>query len=181
MMTNEISNTDTDVFCAKVLALLNITEYHSFDMANLVAQFAMDCEHEGQLWERQRQEVKTLEFQTGFIPDRRAAAPEITEAMEERVARVNPDVNGLVGPCKSCGNIPVEWDYLVSDEYWRSHVPVDVRFGVVCLPCLEKMTEGVPLNEFEVFYYTNAKGTLPLVPCPMKPTGAAVEREVNDV
>lgn len=68
---DEISDTDTDVFCTKLLALLGITEYRSFDMANLVAQFAMDCEHEGKLWERQRQRVKTLEFQTGFIPDRR--------------------------------------------------------------------------------------------------------------
>lgn len=55
--------------------------------------------------------------------------------------------NGLEMSCADCGDDHIRFDYRVTDEFWRQHVPGAERAGVVCLPCLDQRCEGVGLAE----------------------------------
>ena len=50
--------------------------------------------------------------------------------------------NGLVLSCSRCGQHS-KFDYHVDDEFWRNVVPLDEQTGVVCLPCLDLLAEGL--------------------------------------
>lgn len=52
--------------------------------------------------------------------------------------------DGLSLPCADCGEVP-RFDYGVTDDFWRRHVPGPERLGVVCLPCLDRRCDGVGL------------------------------------
>jgi len=49
--------------------------------------------------------------------------------------------DGLILPCAVCGREKIQFDYTVTDELWRDIVPAKMRLGVVCLPCLDKLTK----------------------------------------
>lgn len=49
--------------------------------------------------------------------------------------------DGLVLPCAMCGKGKIQFDYTVTDELWRDVVPVEMRLGVICLPCLDKLAK----------------------------------------
>lgn len=53
--------------------------------------------------------------------------------------------DGLTIPCSDCGELS-RFDYSVTDEFWREHVPeLPARISAVCLPCLDKRCGGVGL------------------------------------
>lgn len=54
--------------------------------------------------------------------------------------------DGLTLPCVDCGEVP-DFDYHVSDEFWRTWVKPPDRTSVVCLPCLDDRCNGVGLAE----------------------------------
>lgn len=55
--------------------------------------------------------------------------------------------DGLTLACSDCGDIP-RFDYKVTDEFWRYHVPEKpARLSVVCLPCLDKRCQGIGLGD----------------------------------
>ena len=55
--------------------------------------------------------------------------------------------DGLTLPCADCGEAP-RFDYQVTDEFWRKHVPTSpAQLGVVCLPCLDRRCGGIGLSE----------------------------------
>lgn len=55
--------------------------------------------------------------------------------------------DGLTLPCSDCGEVP-RFDYQVNDEFWNLHVPnKPARFGVVCLPCLDRRCGGIGLAD----------------------------------
>lgn len=54
--------------------------------------------------------------------------------------------DGLSLPCHDCGDIP-RFDYRVTHEFWRLHVPGPEHPGVVCLPCLDRRCDGEGLAE----------------------------------
>ena len=49
--------------------------------------------------------------------------------------------DGLILPCAKCGQEKVQFDYTVTDGLWQDVVPVEMRLGVVCLPCLDKLAK----------------------------------------
>lgn len=54
--------------------------------------------------------------------------------------------DGLTLPCGDCGVVP-EFDYRVADWFWDAWVEGDDRLGVICLPCLNKRSDGWDLGE----------------------------------
>ena len=52
--------------------------------------------------------------------------------------------DGLTLPCVDCGLVP-RFDYRVTEEFWRKHVPGPDHLNVVCLPCLDIRCSGVGL------------------------------------
>jgi len=72
--------------------------------------------------------------------------------------------DGLLLWCEDCGTRP-RFDYRVADDFWLEHVKGDTRFGVVCLPCLDRRCRGVGLAEalLEV-QWTGTKHTVVLKP-----------------
>ena len=50
--------------------------------------------------------------------------------------------DGLVLPCGICGHVP-EFDYTVTEKLWERVVPGGLRLGVICLPCLSFLAEGL--------------------------------------
>lgn len=56
--------------------------------------------------------------------------------------------DGLVLPCAVCGEENIQFDYTVTDEFWQDVVPAEMRLGVICLPCLDKLAKekGVDLG-----------------------------------
>jgi hypothetical protein len=72
--------------------------------------------------------------------------------------------DGLTLPCADCGQVP-RFDYIVTPEFWRQHVPGPERLGVVCLPCLDKRCGGVGLAEaLEQVQWTGTRHTVVLKP-----------------
>lgn len=73
--------------------------------------------------------------------------------------------DGLTLPCSDCGEHP-RFDYHVTDEFWRRHVPnKPERLSVVCLPCLDRRCGGVGLAEaLEQIQWTGTKHTVVLRP-----------------
>ena len=55
--------------------------------------------------------------------------------------------DGLTLPCADCGELP-RFDYSVTETFWRRWVPESpARLGVVCLPCLDRRSNGVGLAD----------------------------------
>lgn len=78
-----------------------------------------------------------------------SAQPEGTESTSEiqRISRDDWPVaisDGLSIPCHDCDEIP-QFDFNVTDEFWNRHVTGRERYGVVCLPCLDRRCAGVGL------------------------------------
>lgn len=76
---------------------------------------------------------------------------------------INPGVDGLVRPCAVCGR-SVPFDFNLTDDAWRALAPPDHRTDVICLPCLDEVKHGVPLDSLRVVYWTGRQGTVALVP-----------------
>lgn len=53
--------------------------------------------------------------------------------------------DGIASPCHDCGELP-RFDYHVTGEFWRRHVPGPERSGVICLPCLDRRCAGEGLG-----------------------------------
>ena len=66
---------DTETICAAITKLLGVEDPRPFDLLNLVAAYAMRCEDDGRRHEKLYQRIKALEFQNGFMPDRRVGQP----------------------------------------------------------------------------------------------------------
>lgn len=47
--------------------------------------------------------------------------------------------DGLVSACQGCGEVP-NFDYHITDDKWRELVPGIERLGVICLPCLDRIS-----------------------------------------
>lgn len=58
--------------------------------------------------------------------------------------------DGLVLPCAICGKTDIRFDYVVKDEFWERVVPRDCKSDVVCLECLDELSqragEDLPSN-----------------------------------
>lgn len=48
--------------------------------------------------------------------------------------------DGLSLDCGICGR-HTDYDYNVTDKLWESVVPEELKRGVVCLPCLDKIAK----------------------------------------
>lgn len=46
--------------------------------------------------------------------------------------------DGLTLPCGICGDVQ-KFDYNVDDDLWQGLVPIEHRYGVICLPCLDTL------------------------------------------
>lgn len=74
--------------------------------------------------------------------------------------------NGLASPCQQCGTY-TRFDYQVDDEFWRDMIPVEMRSGVVCLPCLDFIARAVGVDvcqHLREVQYTGSRNTAVLVP-----------------
>lgn len=85
--------------------------------------------------------------------------------MSEETLRehANWQVDGLILPCARCGD-DVPFDFVVRDNVWQENAPEEVQNDVLCLPCLDELTDGIPLNSLLVVYWTGKGGTVPLLP-----------------
>ena len=68
---SEYEAEDTETICENIIQELDIEDYRSSNLLNLVAAYAMKCENDGRRDEQARQCIMTLEFKNGLIPDRR--------------------------------------------------------------------------------------------------------------
>ena len=74
--------------------------------------------------------------------------------------------DGLVLPCAICKK-KVYWDYGVKDEIWDKIVPKNLRRGVICLPCLNKMAKekGIDIaGSIEDVQFTGIDFTIEFIP-----------------
>lgn len=73
--------------------------------------------------------------------------------------------DGLTLACSDCGQVP-RFDYHVTDEFWKLHVPEKpARLSVVCLPCLDRRCGGVGLiDAIEQVQWTGTGHTVVLWP-----------------
>ena len=74
--------------------------------------------------------------------------------------------NGLELSCSLCGK-KVVFDYHVSDEFWDSVIPQNIRRDVVCLSCLDKAATVMGLSiieHLEAVQFTGEGKTIVLIP-----------------
>ncbi len=77
--------------------------------------------------------------------------------------RVNHEVDALVGPCGRCGD-SVPFDVVIDNAIWRG-VPNEFRYGVLCLPCIDRvLPEGLHPDSIENVYASTSHGTVALLP-----------------
>ena len=91
---------------------------------------------------------------------------ELEEARKAFALReeVNPNVDGLVGPCQICGTAPLTLDYLVDDAYWDANIPGSLRAKLICLACLVRQAGSTALHHVRVIYLTFGGLTQAFVP-----------------
>ena len=91
---------------------------------------------------------------------------ELEEARKALALReeVNPNVDGLVGPCQICGTAPLTLDYLVDDAYWDANIPGSLRAKLICLACLVRQAGSTALHHVRVIYLTFGGLTQAFVP-----------------
>jgi hypothetical protein len=75
---------------------------------------------------------------------------------------VNMEADALVNPCALCG-CAIHFDYTVTDEFWNQHAPREHQRGVLCLPCLDLVSGGIPPGTLLHVYYSGRAPTIPLV------------------
>jgi len=94
------------------------------------------------------------------------AERELEEARKALALReeVNPNVDGLVGPCQICGTAPLTLDYLVDDAYWDANIPGSLRAKLICLACLVRQAGSTALHHVRVIYLTFGGLTQAFVP-----------------
>lgn len=74
--------------------------------------------------------------------------------------------DGLEISCEVCGCRP-SFDYIVTDEAWKTVVPPLMRPGAVCLPCFDRMAQrfGVHVSDVLVsIQFTGRFETIVLAP-----------------
>lgn len=74
--------------------------------------------------------------------------------------------DGLIIPCFGCGKT-VDFDFVVTDDTWKSVVPREYRTAALCLRCFDEMAthKGIEWVKYVVsVQYTGENKTLYLVP-----------------
>lgn len=74
--------------------------------------------------------------------------------------------DGLRLKCQNCGHLPYI-DYNVDDDFWQNVVPKEMKLGVICFRCLDKMAtkKGLDVaNHLLRFQFTGDGKTIELTP-----------------
>ncbi len=72
----------------------------------------------------------------------------------------------LVGECKICGEHSY-FDWQVGSKMWEQVVPKEHRFGIICLPCFDKMAteKGMDVGDaLKIVYFCGKGKTIALKP-----------------
>jgi len=74
--------------------------------------------------------------------------------------------DGINLPCSICRKFS-DFDYLVDDEFWKEIVPSEMRLGVICLSCLDKLACSVGkriADHIGRISFSGCKDTIDFVP-----------------